>query len=81
MHQFATTHPGRAQLIEYVADGLTYLEIATLIFGEAVKACSEAAKAGSQAAKKETTQFINRIRNRIEEARKQARVLFQECQD
>lgn len=74
MHQFASTHPGRAQLIEYVAEGLSYLEIATLIFGEAVKA-------GGQAAKKETDKMINRVRNRIEEARKQARVLFQECQD
>jgi len=74
MHQFASTHPGRAQLIEYVAEGLSYLEIATLIFGEAVMA-------GGEAAKKETTQMINRVRNRIEEARKQARMLFQECQD
>lgn len=74
MHQFATTHPARAQLIEYVAEGLSYLEIAALIFGEAVKARGEVAK-------KEATQMVNRVRNRIEEARKQARVLFQECND
>ena len=67
MHQFSLTHPARAQLIEYWFIGLSYLEIATLIFGDFLE--------------KEATQMVDRVRNRIEEARKQARALFAECMD
>lgn len=67
MHHFSLTHPARAQLIEYLYQGLSYMEIATLVFGDFLE--------------RETAKVVARVRNRIEEARKQARALFEECAD
>lgn len=64
---FVDKHPTRAELIEYRWEGLSYLEIAILLFGEI--------------AEKDSKTYVARVRNRIEEARKQAKPLFKECRD
>lgn len=59
--------PARAELLELVATGLSYREMACIVFD-----VDDAAV---------TQQLVNRIRNRIEEARKQAAQYFEECKE
>ena len=63
----ASSLGARAELIEYRWEGLSYLEIANLLFGEI--------------AEKDSKAYVARVRNRIEEARKQAKPLFEECRE
>jgi DNA-directed RNA polymerase specialized sigma24 family protein len=64
---FQRVAPARASLLELLAEGLSYREVAGVVFD------LEEAQV--------TNRYVARIRNRIEEARRQAEPYFEECQD
>jgi hypothetical protein len=66
-HRFNIQHPGKFHYFLYLAEGLKYEDIAFIEFKE----CTEQV----------APTFTQRVRGRVEEARKKARAFFAECRD